>query len=508
MINNLPKYKTDHLVIAIATLLNFLLHVVAGFNSGFHGDELLHIEAGRHLATGYMDFPPVIAFMAFLQNLFGSDSLFINHITVYLASAAIFILSGLTTMRLGGKTPAVFTIMICLFFSPGISASHALFLPVIFEQLAWVACLFFLVSFCNQNYAKYIFGFAVAAAFGFLSKYSIAFLIGGLGVSVLFFRRDVLKDKSTWPGIFLFAVLIFPNIIWQIRNGFPVFHHFSALYETQLDKQSRMSEINDLLLILNPFTAFFWIPAVLITPFLPAFKKYRLALFTLFAAFILLFAAKGKSYYYFPVILTALPAGAVLAQQLAVKRKWILTSLLVFTSIIGFVALPFGVPVLPLKTFISVYHLKPNEDGRYKIPFENYYSKEIWNRALTEVETIYTKLPEQEKQKCLVWGRHYSQAGGINLLGEKRNLPKAFSFHSSFYNWVPDFEKDATIIVIADPEWDMEHWQRFFSSVEEMNVIENYYTQDKKWYFQRIFLCRGLKNNSAELKAIFKDEIY
>lgn len=504
----LQKYKTEHVVIAFATLLNFIVHLIAGLNSGFHGDELLHIEAGRHLATGYMDFPPVIALMAFLQNLPGYDSLFVNHLTVYLASAAIFILSGLTTIRLGGGKTAVATIMICLFFSPGISASHALFLPVVFEQLAWVACLFFLVSFCNRPAAKYIFGLATAAAFGFLSKYSMAFLIAGVGISVLIFRRDVLKNKSLWLGILFFAALIFPNILWQINNGFPVFHHFSELYETQLDKHSRFSELADLLLVLNPFVAVFWLPAILVTPFLPAFRKYRFVLFALFTAFMLLFAAKGKSYYYFPVILAALPAGAVFAEQLLTQRKWILTGLLTLTSVTGLLALPFGIPVLPLKTFISVYHLKTNEDGRYNIPFENYYSKEIWNRILTKVEATCNNLPSAEKQKCLVWGRHYSQAGGINLMGKKYGLPRAFSFHSSFYKWVPDFEKDAVIIVIADPAWDLEHWQRFFNSVEEISTIENQYTQDKKWYFQRIFLCRDLKYNSAELKEIFKDEIY
>ena len=43
------KFKTEHIIIATFVLINGVLHFNAGFNSGFHGDELLHIKAGRHL---------------------------------------------------------------------------------------------------------------------------------------------------------------------------------------------------------------------------------------------------------------------------------------------------------------------------------------------------------------------------------------------------------------------------------------------------------------------------
>jgi hypothetical protein len=505
---NLSKYKPEQLVIAFATVLNLFIHLVAGFNSGFHGDELLHIEAGRHLAAGYMDFAPVIAWLAAIQNLFQSDSIFINHLFVYLASSLIFVLSGMTTIRVGGKWPAVLTVMVCLFFSPGVGASHTLFLPALFEQLAWVAGVYLLVNFCNHQKNSFLVWFAIVAALGFLTKYSTAFFIAGVAFSVLLLQRELLKNKFLWIALAIFIVIILSNIIWQMKNGFPVFSHFSELYETQLDKQSRFDELKTLVLFLNPATAVFWIAGLLAVPFVSGLKKYRLAAFSLLTAFVLLLAAKGKSYYFFPIVLGILPFGSVYFEQLFSARKSILIGWLSLTSIIGAVSLPYGIPLLPLEKFISFYQLQPNEDNRVAVPFENYYSKGIWELVLVSVSKTYQMLPDNEKEKCLVWGRHYSQAGGINLLGKRYDLPQAFSFHSSFYNWVPDFEKDAVIIVIADPAWDSEHWQRFFNSVEEVSTIENRYTQDKKWYFQRIFLCRQLKYNSAELKELFKDEIF
>ena len=59
-------YKTEHLLIALFAAISLAIHLVADCNSFYHGDELLHIEAGRYPAFGYMDFAPVIAYLAYL----------------------------------------------------------------------------------------------------------------------------------------------------------------------------------------------------------------------------------------------------------------------------------------------------------------------------------------------------------------------------------------------------------------------------------------------------------
>ena len=94
------------------------------------------------------------------------------------------------------------------------------------------------------------------------------------------------------------------------------------------------------------------------------------------------------------------------------------------------------------------------------------------------------------------------------MFGKTYDLPGAFSFHSSCYPWVPEFECDITIIAISDSNLEREYWCRYFDEVEEVGFVENYYASDYKWYKQHIFLCRKLKYNSAALKEIFKDEIF
>lgn len=501
-------YKTEHRLIAFFVILSLVLHLIADFNSFYHGDELLHIEAGRYPAFGYMDFAPVIAYLAYIQNIFQSDSLFINHLFVHIASVLILVFCGLTTMKLGGKWPAVLVTLSCILFSPGFGASHSLFLPALFEQLAWVVCFYFLVSYCNSENTKFLILLGISAALGFLTKYSIAFLIAGIIISVLLFQRDILKKNALWISLVLFLLIILPNILWQINNGLPVFNHVSKLYETQLDNNSRLSELKMLLLFLNPFTSIFWITGLFVFPLIPEFKKYRLASFSLLSAFILLFIAKGKTYYYFPIILGVLPLGAVFFERLLQQRKALLIVYVVILVFFGIVILPKGMPILPLHKYVKLYKLKKNSDNKIPLTFENYYSKETWDQLLASVDSAFRNLPATEQKSCLIWGRHYSQAGGINLLGRKYGLPPAISFHSSYYNWVPDFPANITMIVISDYSWDKEHWLRYFSDVQEVDRIENLYASDKEWYIQHVFLCRNLRYNSAELKEKFRNLVF
>ena len=99
--------RQTNLIIFIFCTIKLILHLIADSNSGFQGDELLHIETGKHLAFGYMEFPPLIGLLAFIQNLFGSNSVFIHHLFSHLASLLIIIYVAKTIIELGGKNKAI-----------------------------------------------------------------------------------------------------------------------------------------------------------------------------------------------------------------------------------------------------------------------------------------------------------------------------------------------------------------------------------------------------------------
>jgi len=106
--------RRTKLVVLVFCVVKLILHLIADSNSGFQADELLHIETGNNLAYGYMEFPPMIGVLAFFQNLFLSESVFVHHIFVHLAALLILFIVAKITIELGGKATAVFLALFCI----------------------------------------------------------------------------------------------------------------------------------------------------------------------------------------------------------------------------------------------------------------------------------------------------------------------------------------------------------------------------------------------------------
>ena len=113
-------------------IVKLTLHLIADSNSGFQGDELLHIEAGNNLAFGYIEFPPVIELLAFIQNLFQSTSVFVHHIFAHIAAILILIFVSKITIEFGGKAKAVFLVLMCIIIAPAFGRPQQLFQPLVF----------------------------------------------------------------------------------------------------------------------------------------------------------------------------------------------------------------------------------------------------------------------------------------------------------------------------------------------------------------------------------------
>ena len=67
--------KNLNFLIASFAIFKLLIHLFTNSNYGLHRDEFLYLAEGQHLAWGYMEVPPMIAFLAKIVLLFG-DSVF------------------------------------------------------------------------------------------------------------------------------------------------------------------------------------------------------------------------------------------------------------------------------------------------------------------------------------------------------------------------------------------------------------------------------------------------
>ncbi|WP_306350556.1 ArnT family glycosyltransferase [Flavobacterium sp. '19STA2R22 D10 B1'] len=504
------RHSREILVILFFCAVKLLLHLIGDSNSGFQGDELLHIATGNHLSFGYMEFPPVIGWLAFIQNLFHSQSVFVHHIFSHIASLLILVLVALTTMELGGKIKSIFIVLLCIIVAPTFGRAHQLFQPVVFSQLFWVLSFYLLIRFNKTLDKKYLWYLTVSLSFGFLTKYDILFFIAGLPALFIFRRtRRALLNSYLLGYISLFLVLISPNIWWQYVHDFPVIEMFSRLYETQLNHLTVLDVLKEIIISLNPLTIILWVGGLLFM-----FNKrdrniYRPIAVTIVLTILLLAINKSKAYYFYPAMIPLLIFGCIwFEKKILLKRFWVIYPTTVALVISGAVLIPYGLAVLPLHTFIKFANIEP-EENHYRIEYSEYYAPIKWKKTMTALQQVYDSLPSAEKQNCLIWGKHYSQAGGVNLFRESYHVPEAFSYHGSFYLWTK--EKGSlpkTIIAFTNGEAEIDFFQAFFKSVVPVKRVYNPFAGFDKDLWQTIFICKEPKQDYAGLRKEFKTRIF
>lgn len=505
--------KRTKLIIFTFCSIKLVLHLIADNHSGFQGDELLHIETGNHVALGYMEFPPMIGLLAFIQNLFHSQSVFVTHIFPHIAMLLIIIYVSKITVELGGKSIAVYIALFCLLVAPGFEESQQLFGPVVFSQLFWILCFYQLIRFIKHGDRKYLWFLAIFISLFFLTKYDALFFCFGL-LPLLLFRKTrvaLAKDKF-WQCLILSFLILLPNIIWQYENDWPALQMFHRLYETQLDDVTVLHILHDLFLSVNP------IPFLLILPALVFmfFDKNNISLYRpifcsiLFSA-LFLACSNGKAYYFFPIVLTILPFCGIFWERIILpKKNWLLYPLS-FILLVSAVLIPFGMPVYSYRHYLnSVYKYSPKEikNGKEVLPIQEYYAKEKWKITLTQLQLIYDSLPVDEKNSCLIWGKHYSQAGAVELYRNNYELPHAFSYHGSFYAWAPGGKMPETVIAICYNDAGDNFFNPFFEEVIPVRNIYSDYASSEGWVLQTIYVCKKPKQSFDKMKELFKKRIF
>src|ERR1700676_2467695 len=89
-------------------LATILLHALTGGRYGFQRDELATLDDARHLAWGYVAYPPVTPFFGRLSLLMFGTSLTGFRFFAALAEAAAVVLTRLMARALGGHRGAQF----------------------------------------------------------------------------------------------------------------------------------------------------------------------------------------------------------------------------------------------------------------------------------------------------------------------------------------------------------------------------------------------------------------
>ena len=278
-------------------------------------------------------------------------------------------------------------------------------------------------------------------------------------------------------------LLIFPNLLWQYKNNFPVFHHLKELADTQLVNVNRIDFLKEQL-----FYFIGSIPVIVASLyaliFYKPFEKYKLFIFSITFTLIVFIYFKAKGYYAIGLYPIYISFGAVfLSNSLTTDWKKYFKPVLLAIPIIMY-ALLFDI-VFSIKT--PQYYIENTskyqklgllrwEDGKdHSLP-QDFADMLGWKELAMKVDSVYSTL--QNKENTLILCDNYGQAGAINYY-TTQNI-KAVTFNADYINWFDLSKKYENLIRIKEDDFEEElkETSPFFQKAIVADSITNKFARE------------------------------
>lgn len=493
-----------------ATLLGLasftvLLHIfVSAFTDyGYYIDEFYYIACSKRLAFGYVDHPPLSIFLLAINRWILGDSLPALRFLPALASGATVFLTGLTARKLGGG-----------FAAQGIAALGAVIAPAYlvfggyysmnpFELLLWTTITYVIIRIFQEENPKLWLLVGLLMGLGLEMKHTMILYAVGLGIGMLFTpARRYLWNRWFVYGCLIVLLLLLPNLVWQIINGFPSLEFYRNAMIYKNIPTGPLGVLIGQIIIINPATLTLVLLGLLFFFAGQEGKKYRA--FGWGYAIILSAMIVGQSSR--PDRVTAVytvifAAGAVMIERYAagIHRRWPVITVASLLAIGGIVDAPICVPLLPPATlvrYMSAIGFSLNTEKGKSSQLPQWFADRFgWKELAAEVGEIYHDLRPELKQNCVIITGSYGQAGALEFYGKQYGLPPVYSTHNSYFFWGPPPDSAKTYIGVMVSQSDLEG---FFRNVVITGVFSCEYCMNYESEIP-IFLARDPQESVREV---------
>ncbi len=432
--------------------------LVAG-NYGYFRDELYYIAAGHHLSLGYVDFPFLIALLAWLVDRIAGDSLVAIHVVPALANGALIVVTGLIARELGGRRRAQAVAAAGTLFCLTFLATGAIFSMDSLDELWWALIALLVIRLFRGGDHRLWLAVGATAGLGLATKVTILFFLAALGGGLLATpARAHLRSRYAWMGAGVAALFLAPYLVWEFQNGWPTLPYWHNYLATLLPP-SPLNFIAQQAYVMNPLTLPLWLGGTYWYlrgrggPELRALGIAFIALFVYFAF------TPTKSYYLAPAYPMMFGAGAVWleAHFAAARPGWWHWGYLGPLAVSGVLLAPIAMPILSPPTFARAYGFLGSDAGAEIALHQNAVLPQWladrfgWESLTREVATVYRRLPVPERRDACIFTNDYGEAAAIDVLGPASGLPPAISGNNSFYFWGPGHCTAQLVITVGVP---------------------------------------------------------
>jgi 4-amino-4-deoxy-L-arabinose transferase-like glycosyltransferase len=428
-------------VFAAALALAALLVIFAD-RYGYHRDELYFLAAGRHLAWGYPDQPPLIPLLARVLSNLAPASLLVLRLPPAVCAAALVVLTGLIARELGARQPAQALAAVCMAVAPlTIGAGHLLSTTAI-GLPAWALAGWLIIRILRTGDDRLWLVVGVVAGIGLFDSDLIAFLLFAVvvGLAVAGPRRPFGTVWLYAGGAIAIAAWL-PYLAWQASHGWPELAIARSIASGGSGTSAPRWALLPLQLGLFGFLAPVWV-AGLVRLLRAGPLRWCRALGIAFVVLVITFTVTGgKPYYLSGMFSVLLGAGAQPTVDWVRRGRSRLRAGLVTAAVVSnLTAIPVVLPVVP----VSDLH-------RTSIVAANYDAGETvgWPAYVREIAAVYRSLPPSRRSSAIVLGSNYGEAGAVAHYGPAVGLPAAYSGHNGFWYWGPPPASAGTAIAVG-----------------------------------------------------------
>lgn len=484
-------------VIGFLSLCLFALHLVVNGRYGYFVDELYYLACSRHLDWGYVDQPPLIAFITWIERNTLGDSLHALRFLPAIADGLLVFLTGLIARELGGRRYAQILACVAVIVAPLYLGLGNLLTMNAFEPLFWMGCALVAIKIFKGGSPKLWLMFGVLAGFGLENKHSMLFFGFGFMVGLLLTpERSFLRTPWIWLGGLLALLIFAPNLIWEVHHGFPTIELLRNVQRSGRNVSlGWASFLAQQLLVMHPLASPMWLAGLWYFLHDDAGRRFRVLGWTYLVVLICFLLLNGRVYYLAPAYPMLFAAGAIVFQRFAEvrNRTWLKPAYVVALFVTGAALAPFGYfPILPVESYLNysrALHIEPPQIENHRMgPLPQLYADMYgWKEMAEAVAGVYNKLSPEDKQRCAIFGQNYGQAGAIDFFGAKLGLPRAISGHQNYFYWGPGTYTGECMIVLDDTP---DKLSTEFDSWEKVATVYHPYSMPYQHF--DVYLCRGL----------------
>lgn len=449
---------------------------------GFHRDELYFLEAGRHLALGYVDQPPLVPLLARVQSSVLGSSPWSLRVVPIVVGATIMLLAAALARELGGSRRAMTWAAAATGSASFVLTLGHLLSTATLDFAFWLALVVVAARLLRTGDPRLWVVYGAVAGTALWNKHlpvmlSLA-LVTGLALEG---RWDLLRSRWLLLGGALAAVLIAPHLAWQAANGWPQIE-MAATLSARVGGESRATLVPLQLLMLGPFLV--PLAVVGVRWLVGAGRLFRPLLWAYGVALVLTFLSGGRPYYPLPLAASLVVAGAVALAARPAKRATHWVPIVVMLNLL--VGLPLSLPVLPVGTLAETPIGEINDTLVEQIG---------WRRLAGQVAGVVRGLPADEGDGVVVLTGSYGEAGAIDRYAPALGLPPAHSGHNSYWYWRRPTNAEATVVAVRLPAAFL---ARQFRDCTQVGTVDNGHGIDNEAQGVPISVCRGLRGTWEE----------